>query len=125
MVALAALGGLAGLAGVNAATRYGLGLVGGLWAARALFFAAKTLPIGASHLQAAAFGMTFYALAAGLVPNPAPFFPASWLNYESFLDVTGVPIQLIRGLLAVWVSVSLCLVARSCLEAEQDLRQRA
>jgi len=125
MVALAALGGLAMLPGVNAATRYGLGLVGGLWAARALFFAAKTLPIGASHLQAAAFGMTFYVLAAGLVPNPAPFFPASWLNYESFLDVTGVPIQLIRGLLAVWVSVSLCLVARSCLEAEQDLRQRA
>ena len=69
--------------------------------------------------------MALYALAAGLVPNPAPFFPASWLNYESFLDFTGVPIQLIRGLLAVWVSVSLCLLAQACLEAEKDLRQRA
>ena len=125
MVGLAALGGLAGLAGINAAARYGLGLVGGLWAARALFFAAKTLPLGARQLQAAALGMVLYALAAGLVPNPAPFFPASWLNYESFLDFTGVPIQLIRGLLAVWVGVSLCLVAQSCLEEEQDLRQRA
>ena len=125
MVGLTALGGLAGLAGVNAAARYGLGFVGGLWAAWALFVAAKVLPLGARQLQAAALGMALYALAAGLVPNPAPFFPASWFNYESFLDFTGVPIQLIRGLLAVWVSVSLCLVARSCLEAEKDLRQRA
>lgn len=125
MVALAALGGLAGLAGLNAAARYGLGLVGGLWAAWALFFAARTLRIGARQLQAAALGMVLYAMAAGLVPNPAPFFPASWLNYESFLDFTGVPIQLIRGLLAVWVSVSLCLLAQACLEAEKDLRQGA
>ena len=100
------------MAGLNAAARYGLGFVGGLWAAWALFFAARTLPLGARQLQAAALGMALYALAAGLVPNPAPFFPASWLNYESFLDFTGVPIQLIRGLLAVWVSVSLCLLAR-------------
>jgi PAS domain S-box-containing protein len=100
-------------------------LVGGLWAARALFFAAKTLPLGTRQLQTAALGMALYALAAGLVPNPAPFFPASWLNYEAFLDFTGVPIQLIRGLLAVWVSVSLCLLARACLEVEKDLHQRA
>jgi PAS domain S-box-containing protein len=125
MVALAALGGLAGLAGVNAAARYGLGFVGGLWAAWALFFAAKTLPLGARQLQASALGMALYALATGLVPNPVPLFPASWLNYESFLDFTGVPIQLIRGLLAVWVSVSLCLLARSVMEAEKDLHQRA
>jgi hypothetical protein len=125
MVGLAALGGLAGLAGLNAAARYGLGLVGGLWAAWALFFAAKTLPLGARPFQAAAWGMALYALAAGLVPNPAPFSPASWLNYESFLDFTSVPIQLISGLLAVWVSVSLCLFVRSCLAAEKDPRQRA
>ena len=74
MVGLVALGGLAGLAGVNAATRYGLGLVGGLGAAWALYYAAKTLPLGTRQLQAAALGMMFYALAAGLVPNPAPFF---------------------------------------------------
>jgi hypothetical protein len=125
MVALAALGGLSGLSGLNAAARYGLGFLGGLWAAWALFFAAKTLPLGARQLQAAAWGMVLYALAAGLVPNPAPFFPASWLNYESFLVLTAVPIQLIRCWLAVWVSISLCLLAKSCLEAEKDLRQRA
>jgi hypothetical protein len=90
-----------------------------------LFFAARTLPLGARQLQAAAVGMALYALAAGLVPNPAPFFPASWLNYDSFLAFTGVPIQLIRGLLAVWVSVSLSLLAQTCLVMEKDQRQRA
>jgi PAS domain S-box-containing protein len=125
LVALGALGGLAGLSGLNAAARYGLGFVGGLWAAWALFFAAKTLPLGARQLQAAALGIALYALSAGLVPNPAPFFPASWLNYEYFLVLTAVPIQLIRCVLAVWISVSLCLLARSSLEVEKDLRQRA
>ena len=125
MMGLAASGSLAGLAGVNATVRYGLGFGGGLWAAWALFYAARTLPLGTRQLQATGLGMALYALAAGLIPNPAPFFPASWLNYEFFLDFTGVPIQLIRGGLAIWVSVSLCLLARACLEAEKDHRQRA
>jgi PAS domain S-box-containing protein len=125
LVGLAALGGLGGVAGVSAATRYGLGLVGALWAAWALFFAARTLPVGTRQLQGAAVGMALYAMAAGLVPNPAPLFPASWLNYDSFLAFTGVPIQLIRGILAIWVSISLSLLARACLEAEKDYRQRA
>jgi PAS domain S-box-containing protein len=125
LVGLAGLGGLAGLAGVDAAARYGLGLVGGLWAARALFIGARTFPHGTRQLQAAAVGMGLYALAAGLVPNPASLFPASWLNYESFLDVIGVPIQLIRGVLAVGISITLSLVAQSCLAAERDQRQRA
>ena len=124
LVGLAALGGLAGLAGLHAAIRYGLGLVGGLWAAGALFFAARTLPLGTRQLQAAALGMGLYGLTAGLIPNPAPFFPASWLNSDSLLAFTGVPIQLIRGLLAVWVCISLSLLAQACLEAEKDLRQR-
>ena len=125
LAGLAVLGGLGGLAGLSAATRYGLGLVGALWAAWALFCAARTLPLGARQLQAAALAMALYALAAGLGVNPAPFFPASWLNYDSFLAFTGIPIQLIRGLLAVWVSVSLSLLAQACLEMEKDQRQRA
>jgi PAS domain S-box-containing protein len=69
-------------------------------------------------------GMAGYALATGLVPNSAPFFPASWLNDDSFLAFTGVPIQLIRGLLALWISASLCLFAQICLDAEMDHRLR-
>jgi PAS domain S-box-containing protein len=120
MVGLAALGGLAGLAGLNAATRYILGLVGGLGAAWALFLASKTSIPGARQLQTAALGMVGFALATGLVPNSAPFFPASVLNYESFLSVTGIPIQLIRGFLVLWVCTSLSFFVLACLDAEKD-----
>ena len=118
-VALAGVGGLAGLAGLFVASRYVLGVAGGLWAAGTLFLAAKTEPAGDRPLQIGALGMTGYALAAGLVVAPAPFFPASWLNYDSFLAVTGVPIQLIRGLIALSISASLCFGALTCLERDQ------
>ena len=122
MVALAGVGGLAGLAGLFAATRYVLGVGGGLWAAGTLFLAAKTEPSGARPLQIGALGMAGYALATGLVVAPAPFFPASWLNYDSFLAFTGVPIQLIRGLIALSISASLCLCAQTCLERDHHFR---
>jgi PAS domain S-box-containing protein len=122
MVALAGVGGLAGLAGLFATTRYVLGVAGGLWAAAALFLAARTEPSGARPLQIGALGMAGYALATGLVPDSAPFFPASVLNCESFLAVTGIPIQLIRGLLVVWVSVSLGFFAQACLDVDKDYR---
>jgi len=122
MVALAGVGGLAGLAGLFAATRYVLGVAGGLWAAGTLFLATKTEPSGCRPLQIGALGMAGYALAAGLVVTPAPFFPASWLNYDSFLAFTGVPIQLIRGLIAIWISASLCLSAQACMEKDSHFR---
>jgi PAS domain S-box-containing protein len=124
MVALAGVGGLAGLAGLFAASRYVLGIAGGLWAAGVLFLAAQTEPSGARPLQIGALGLAGYALATGLVTNPASFFPASVLNYESFLAVTGIPIQLIRGLLIVWVSVCLGFFAQACLDADKDFRLR-
>jgi PAS domain S-box-containing protein len=122
MVGLVALGGVAGLDGLNAASRYVLGLVGGLGAAWALFLAAKTSIPGARQLQTASLGMAGLALATGLVPNSALFFPASVLNYQSFLAVTGIPIQLIRGFLAFWVCVSLSFFAQACLDAGKDYR---
>jgi PAS domain S-box-containing protein len=122
MVALACVGGLAGVAGLLAATRYVLGLAGGLWAAGALFLAARTKPSGSRPLQIGALGMVGYALAAGLVPDPAPFFPASWLNIDSFLAFTSIPAQLIRALLAVAISASLCLCAQNCLERDHHFR---
>ena len=66
--------------------------------------------------------MVGYALAAGLVPNPAPFFPASWLNFDSFLAVSSVPIQLIRGVVAILISVSLGFLAQTCLEEDHHSR---
>ncbi len=75
MVALAGVGGLAGLAGLFAASRYVLGVAGGLWAAGTLFLAAKTEPAGARPLQTGALGY------GGLCPGyrsggrPSTLFP--------------------------------------------------
>jgi PAS domain S-box-containing protein len=118
MVALAGVGGLAGFGGLFVATRYVLGLIGGIWAAGALFLAARTEPSGSHALKMGALGLMGYGLAAGLVVPPVPFFPASWLNYDSFFAVTGVPIQLIRGLIGMWIGGSLCLFALTCLEKD-------
>ncbi len=113
------MGGVAGLAGLAAATRYLLGFVGGLWAAMVLFQAARKLSPTSRSLQIGALFMVVYALAAGLVVSPAPFFPASWLNYDLFLAVTDCPIQLIRGLLSILVSFSLCFFAQTFLEKDR------
>ena len=68
--------------------------------------------------------MGAYALASGLVVNPASFFPASWLNSTSFLAATGLPIQLVRGLLAFWIAACLALFGHACLVQETDRRIR-
>jgi PAS domain S-box-containing protein len=122
LIALVGIGGLAGLAGLFIITRYALGVVGGLWAAGALFLAMRKEPSGSRYLQLTALGMAAYALATGLVVVRAPFFPASWLNYHSFFEFTGVPIQLLRGLIALWISAFLGLLAQTCLEKDSQFR---
>ena len=105
-LALAALGGLAGLAGLNAGIRYALGFTGGLWAAWALWCYRHRPDRGRGVLGVAAAAMALYAFAAGAVVPKAPFFPASMLDYEAFLAAAGVPIELLRGLLASVIALA-------------------
>ena len=92
LLGVALLGAFAGLPGVRASARYALGLVGALGAAAALWLAAHRAASGRHALQGAALCMAGYAAATGMVVDPAPFFPASWLNTEVLLAATGVPI---------------------------------
>jgi diguanylate cyclase (GGDEF)-like protein/PAS domain S-box-containing protein len=106
VLALAAgLGALDGWAGLNATTRYFLGLVGSLGAGWALFAEARQADSRCrSSLLAGSVGFILYGLATGVVVPQAGFFPANILNYETFTSLTGLPIQLVRGLLAVWIA---------------------
>jgi PAS domain S-box-containing protein len=111
LLALAACGELAGMPGLNAATRYALGLTGGLWAALALLRASRAGEHGrGAPLTAASAAMALYALTTGLVTPAAAFPPASLINDTTFLDALGFPVQLLRGLLtgiiagAIWRS---------------------
>jgi diguanylate cyclase (GGDEF)-like protein/PAS domain S-box-containing protein len=122
LLGLALLGAFAGLTGVRASARYALGLVGALGAAAALWLAAHRAAQGRRALQGAALCLAGYAAAAGLVVDPAPFFPASWLNTEVFLTATGVPIQLGRGFLAAGLSACLSLFAVASLGQEKHRR---
>jgi two-component system sensor histidine kinase/response regulator len=103
---LAALtGGLDGWSGVNATCRYALGLVGGIWAGWELCREARRVgPQFSPWLLASGAALILYALATGIVVPRARFFPASMLNQETFLQLTSLPIQLVRGLLAVAIA---------------------
>ncbi len=46
-------------------------------------------------------------VAAGAIVPKSAFFPASVVNQDSFLGLTGVPIQLVRGILALLITYAL------------------
>ncbi|MCU0857145.1 MAG: sensor histidine kinase [Pontiellaceae bacterium] len=47
------------------------------------------------------FSFLAYSFFVGLIVKPAPFFPASVLNYTSFTEFTGLPVQFFRAICAV------------------------
>jgi len=109
LLAAVALGGA--IEGSNAAgifARYALGFPGALGAsavfarwARDFSDSRKIFAIGA------AMGFALYAIAAGIIVPASTFWPASEINYAAFTRVTGVPVQLVRGILACWISFSI------------------
>ena len=109
LVGLAASGLLKGPAGLSAACRYALGFPAALLSACVLWRAAAAAKGGLrSGLAVTTVAMTVYA-ATGLVVSKAPFWPASWINTESFLAQVGMPVQLWRMacamacMLGIWV----------------------
>ena len=106
---LVALGGAAGgLNAANALARYAIGFVGASAASFVFVLLAKGFSGAAQRFASvAAAGLALYGIAAGLIVPPAGFWPADTLNQQWFLTTTGVPIQLIRGVLACCIAVSI------------------
>ncbi|HEY1746084.1 MAG TPA: diguanylate cyclase [Xanthobacteraceae bacterium] len=108
LVAAVALAGA--IDGANSAgifARYALGFTGA--GAASLVFARLARDFSDSRrilALGAAAGFALYAIATGVVVPAAAFWPASTINYVTFLRVTGVPVQLVRGILACWISFS-------------------
>jgi signal transduction histidine kinase len=69
-------------------------------------FLESGLPAIARHSVGAAVAFGTTVLSAGLVVTPAPFFPASLLNYASFNATLLVPAQLVTALATVFVAYS-------------------
>jgi PAS domain S-box-containing protein len=96
-----ALGGLKGWSGIEVASRYTLGLVGGLWATAALVAAGRQFPAGErSGSLTAAISLGLFSLTSALF-LPGHLLPASSTFHQDFLlRSLGVPLEFCQGLLA-------------------------
>jgi signal transduction histidine kinase len=96
---------------VDVLARYVLGVIGATLACGALInqgrqaFAKGRGKI-TGPLYSAAVGFGLYGLTQ-LVVSRQFFFPASWLNTASFMNLTGIPIQVFRAILAIFITISL------------------
>lgn len=100
-------GALAGGLGMIATIRYALGLPSATWAALTLLCAARTEKAHGTGLILAATVLLGYAITGGVIVPPAHFFPASACNTTVFLEYTGLPVQVVRAILAVLISAAL------------------
>ncbi|HUF05857.1 MAG TPA: ATP-binding protein [Candidatus Binatia bacterium] len=71
----------------------------------------------ATALGAGSVAFVVYAILAGLVPQPAPFPPASVLNGRTVLDTLGVPIEVFRSITGLAIALA---VIRSLELFEQE-----
>jgi diguanylate cyclase (GGDEF)-like protein/PAS domain S-box-containing protein len=99
LVLLAAAVSLAGVPGPHA-IRYALGLPGAVWAAAALWRAARSRNSGRGAMLAAAAAMAGYGIATGCLTPQAGHSPPALMSAAAFLHATGLPIQFLRGALA-------------------------
>ncbi|KIZ44264.1 MULTISPECIES: sensor domain-containing diguanylate cyclase [Rhodopseudomonas] len=109
LLGLVIIGGVAGdAATANALARYSFGLVGALGSAAVLIERTRQRSALASWItKIAGVTMIFYGVAAGLIVPEAPFWPADIINQASFVTLTGVPIQLVRGLIGCVLALTI------------------
>jgi diguanylate cyclase (GGDEF)-like protein len=109
LLCLVALGGSIG--GLNTAgdfARYIFGFCGAI--ATGLVFARMAREFSGFTRRlamCAAAGFAAYAIAAGIVVPAGSVWPATIINHDWFARDTGIPIQLVRGMLACWLSFSI------------------
>ncbi len=97
----------------NALGRYFIGFPAGLTAAYSLRKQAldRIARLNAPHIVAmlriAGFTLAPYALFAGLVPPPVPFFPGSWVNTRSFTETVGIPVLVFRSAIGFVLAIAI------------------
>ena len=106
----------------DALARYTLAIPGAALAALALHRQASTAQTEVrrqlkTYLQWAAGSFALYSLTQAFVPA-LDFFPANTINTQAFIQMTGMPIQVVRAVLAIMITVSL-IRATQVVEAER------
>lgn len=59
------------------------------------------------NLKIAGFAFMAYAIFAGAIVQKASFFPTTVLNYDAFIDLFGIPVQVLRSVCAVIMAYSI------------------
>jgi diguanylate cyclase (GGDEF)-like protein/hemerythrin-like metal-binding protein len=112
VVALAGIALTAGTASLDSAVRLLIGAPAAFWTASLFFTAAsrtEDLGGGPPSWRARVWGGIYFGafgLVAGLVVPGAPFLPERWPSPDAFLSWTGIPIQLVRGLVVCGLALS-------------------
>jgi diguanylate cyclase (GGDEF)-like protein len=110
---------MGGAPALNAAARYAIGLPGALLAGCVFMLKArKTADAPKFWMTGIAVSFFLYGAFAGAIPAPANFWPANVINQAQFLETTGVPIQLLRCLLASFLSFAIWTIAGRMLAQE-------
>jgi len=99
---------LAGTSGANAFARYSLCLPGAALTAAAFAIQARGSPPAQKHwLIIGAIAVALYGFAAGAIVPVTPGWQGDFINYEIFTNFIGLPIQLVRGLLACFTAFAI------------------
>lgn len=109
LIAVVAVGAWIGnLDGANALARYVVGFPAAAATAAVLAARAKgATPAEKRWILSAALGFALYSIATGIIVPAASWWPANTINYQAFANLTGMPIQLVRGLLACWTAFAI------------------
>lgn len=86
-------------------SRYFIGFPAGYLAARVIYEFSKKEDRRPLIVLSIMIGL--YAACTGLIVPKADFIPASIINFESFHDLFGIPVQLIRAILALCAALSI------------------
>jgi len=113
----------------DAWARYVLAVPGAILAAIAMFYQSQT-PLASNRRNLglswkwAAVGFATYGLTQAVV-SPLDIFPASILNSETFLNTTGLPIQVIRAVMALLITYSLIRATQTVEEERHNRLEKA
>jgi signal transduction histidine kinase len=101
------LGARSGHSGLLAAARIFLGFPSAGLAALVVFKAARTEQEEKQSLYALSAALALYAVFTGLIVPKSDFLFAPLLNFDSFLRVCKIPVQFVRGILALGAAMAI------------------
>lgn len=111
------------LSGWLTAVHYFLAFPSTYFAARIIYDFSRRIKDGKGPLTALSAMLSLYAVFSGLVVPKTNFILASFINFESFYDAIGIPVQLISAILALCAALAIWLYSSTSSIVEYKLKR--